>query len=67
MLSHELEDSSVSHLLVRRYCWPLLISHRFATYLYQAEGKVVTDRLWEETLTELEFADVRTILKSMKG
>lgn len=33
--------------------------------MYTAEGKVVTARLWEETLEELEFAGVREMLESM--
>ena len=34
--------------------------------LYTAEGRKVTDQVWEETLDELEFAGARDILKSMK-
>ncbi|KIN05211.1 hypothetical protein OIDMADRAFT_157876 [Oidiodendron maius Zn] len=41
--------------------------HPFAAYLYTPEGKVVTQRCWDETMAELEFADVRTILNSMRG
>ncbi|KAI8213941.1 putative quinate permease [Colletotrichum sp. SAR 10_76] len=39
--------------------------HPFAAFLYTSEGKVVTERLWAETLDELEFAGARGILKSM--
>jgi hypothetical protein len=39
----------------------------FASFLYTAEGKVVTKRVWEETLAELEFAGVRGILESMRA
>ncbi|KAL9598457.1 MAG: hypothetical protein Q9219_004493 [cf. Caloplaca sp. 3 TL-2023] len=35
----------------------------FAPMLYTVEGKRSIDRLWEETLDELEFAGVRGILK----
>jgi hypothetical protein len=35
--------------------------------LYTLEGKVVTERVWEETLAELDFAGVRTILESMRA
>ncbi|KAL9621952.1 MAG: hypothetical protein Q9160_003614 [Pyrenula sp. 1 TL-2023] len=40
--------------------------HPFAAFLYTSEGKVVTERLWQETLNELDFAGVRGILDSMK-
>lgn len=35
--------------------------------VYEPEGKVVIDRLWEETLDELEFAGVKGVLKDMQG
>jgi hypothetical protein len=35
--------------------------------LYTIEGKDVTERVWNETLAELDFAGVRTKLKSMKA
>ncbi|KAF8129425.1 hypothetical protein K438DRAFT_1644612 [Mycena galopus ATCC 62051] len=41
--------------------------HPFAAVLYTPEGKVVTRRLWEETLAELEFAGARQILESMRA
>ncbi|KAL0256801.1 hypothetical protein SLS55_009198 [Diplodia seriata] len=41
--------------------------HPFAAFLYTPEGKVVTERVWEETLAELDFANVRAILDSMRG
>lgn len=40
---------------------------RFASYLYQDEGRLVTERVWEETLAELDFAGVRNILSGMKS
>ncbi|KAI1765461.1 NAD(P)-binding protein [Hypoxylon sp. FL1150] len=40
--------------------------HPFASLLYTPEGKVATQRLWNETLAELDFASVRAILDSMK-
>lgn len=40
---------------------------RFAAMLYTPEGQVVIDRLWEETMAELEFAGVRQILNEMRG
>lgn len=39
--------------------------HRFAGYLYEPEGKGATERLWKETLSELEFAKVGEILTEM--
>ncbi|KAF3401058.1 Short chain dehydrogenase yanD [Talaromyces pinophilus] len=41
--------------------------HPFAAMLYTPEGNVLRQRLWEETLTELDFAVVRTILESMRA
>ncbi|KAK9365018.1 NAD(P)-binding protein-23 [Lipomyces kononenkoae] len=41
--------------------------HPFPAFLYTPEGKVVMQRLWDETLAELDFAGVRTILNSMKA
>jgi hypothetical protein len=35
--------------------------------LYKPEGDELRQRLWEETLTELDFAGVRTILESMRA
>lgn len=34
--------------------------------LYTPEGDVLRQRLWEETLTKLDFAGVRTILESTR-
>ncbi|CZR52829.1 related to short-chain dehydrogenase/reductase family protein, putative [Phialocephala subalpina] len=39
----------------------------FAKMVYEPEGKGVIDRLWEETLDELEFAGVKGILKELEG
>lgn len=38
---------------------------RFATVLYTPEGKQIIERLWDETVVELKFADVQGILRSM--
>lgn len=35
--------------------------------LYTPEGDKLRQKLWEETLTELDFAGVRTILESMRA
>ncbi|KAF4427634.1 Short chain dehydrogenase yanD [Colletotrichum fructicola] len=39
----------------------------FASMLYEPKGKAATERLWEETMEELEFAGVRSILRSMQA
>ncbi|KXH55435.1 short-chain dehydrogenase [Colletotrichum salicis] len=39
--------------------------HPFAAFLYTPEGSAAIDRLWEETLEELEFAGIRSMLKSL--
>ena len=71
MFHHELADPPVSACEFSRsssssYPSPANASRRFAAYLYTPEGKVVTQRCWDETMAELEFADVRTILNSMR-
>ncbi|CAO2650220.1 Nn.00g015120.m01.CDS01 [Neocucurbitaria sp. VM-36] len=38
----------------------------FHAMMYTQEGKRTTERLWDETLAELEFASVRQILDSMR-
>ncbi|CAM1500426.1 Fc.00g095880.m01.CDS01 [Cosmosporella sp. VM-42] len=37
----------------------------YAPILYTPEGKVMTDRVWNETLSELKFANIDGILESM--
>ncbi|KAE8342847.1 hypothetical protein BDV24DRAFT_173547 [Aspergillus arachidicola] len=37
----------------------------FATVLYTPEGKQIIEKLWDETMAELKFADVKGILRSM--
>ncbi|KAH6646694.1 short chain dehydrogenase [Truncatella angustata] len=39
----------------------------FCRMMYTAEGRKLTDRVWDETLQEFEFAGVRQILASMQG
>ncbi|KAI1452421.1 NAD(P)-binding protein [Annulohypoxylon moriforme] len=41
--------------------------HPYPTLLYTSEGQQITERLWDETLAEFEFANVRGIIESMKG
>ncbi|KIX92142.1 uncharacterized protein Z520_12135 [Fonsecaea multimorphosa CBS 102226] len=38
----------------------------FAAMLYTPEGKLVTEKLWRETIDELSFAKVQSVLESMK-
>ncbi|CZR63803.1 related to short-chain dehydrogenase/reductase family protein, putative [Phialocephala subalpina] len=40
--------------------------HPFAAFLYTLDGKVVIERVWEESMNEFEFAGARSILESMK-
>jgi hypothetical protein len=35
--------------------------------MYTAEGKEVAQRLWEETMTELNFANASKIMQSLKS
>lgn len=68
MFPHELGDPPVSP---RRFLHSLKsfanASRRFASLLYTPEGKVITQRVWDETLAELDFAGVRDILDSMRA
>lgn len=41
-------------------------THPFADFCYTEEGQRVRERLWEETMSELEFAGVRGILEDMR-
>ncbi|RYP77499.1 hypothetical protein DL771_001072 [Monosporascus sp. 5C6A] len=43
-----------------------LMSWQILPFLYTPDGKVVTERLWQETLSELDFAGVEGILDSIK-
>lgn len=44
-----------------------LIISRYPGLLYTDEGKKTMERLWEETLEELQFAGVGHIVTSMKS
>lgn len=44
-----------------------LIVSRYPGLLYTDEGKKTMQRLWEETLEELQFAGVGHIVTSMKS
>ncbi|CAK7233490.1 hypothetical protein SBRCBS47491_008627 [Sporothrix bragantina] len=48
---------SFTDWLVR--CWPL--------FMYGDKGRRATDRLWDETLAELGFANIVDVLKTVKG
>ncbi|KAB5514898.1 hypothetical protein GE09DRAFT_1231685 [Coniochaeta sp. 2T2.1] len=39
----------------------------FSAILYTPEGNTITHRIWDETLAEFDFADVRGILNYMKA
>ncbi|KAI0530006.1 hypothetical protein GGR58DRAFT_525490 [Xylaria digitata] len=41
--------------------------HPFPALLYTPEGKALTQRVWDETLAEFEFAGARDIVEKMKG
>ncbi|KAI8954480.1 hypothetical protein F4801DRAFT_504326 [Xylaria longipes] len=41
--------------------------HPFPTLLYSPEGKLTTQRVWDETLAEFEFVDARGIIEAMKA
>ncbi|KAI1332849.1 NAD(P)-binding protein [Xylariaceae sp. FL0255] len=40
--------------------------HPFNAFLYTPEGKVVTQRVWNETMAEFEFANLLGIIESMQ-
>ncbi|KAH7313947.1 hypothetical protein B0I35DRAFT_436152 [Stachybotrys elegans] len=40
--------------------------HPFAPSLYDAEGKAVTERLWDETMAELQFANPLKVLEGLR-
>jgi hypothetical protein len=68
MFPHELEDPPVSFCGSLCPFWSLAKGNlQIAAFLYTPEGKVVAQRAWEETLAELTFAGVHTILESMKA
>jgi len=39
---------------------------RFAALLYAPDGNSVTERLWDETMKELEFAGALRVLEGLK-
>jgi hypothetical protein len=39
----------------------------FPKIMHTPEGKRATEKLWEETMTELEFANARGVLSSMNN
>jgi hypothetical protein len=64
MFCDELEDCSVSLPYVYvEMCADF--SPRFHQMMYTPEGQKTTERLWEETLDELNFAGVKEIINSM--
>jgi hypothetical protein len=59
--TRELLITSGNDLVVRLS----LLNPSFHAIMYTAEGKVAMDRLWNETLEELDFAHVKDILAQM--
>ncbi|KAI0550661.1 hypothetical protein F4679DRAFT_594570 [Xylaria curta] len=41
--------------------------HSFPTLLYSPEGKLITQRVWNETLAEFEFVGARNLIEGMKA
>lgn len=39
---------------------------RFHAFMYTEEGKKFMDRLWNETIKELDFPEVREVLESLR-
>jgi len=68
---YELANPSVSSILLTLFWNSIDLDHlnisRFAAFLYTLEGKTVIERVWEETLNELDFAYARATLDSMKA
>ena len=42
------------------------MANRFSPFVYTAQGKIVSERLWEETMREFDFIDARGLLESMQ-
>jgi len=61
MVSAVLNQSSVSKQSV------LTPTPSFHSMMYTPEGKQTTERLWEETLEDLDFAGVRSIANSLRS
>lgn len=40
---------------------------RMAPLVYSREGELVREKLWEETMEELSFANVAEIVKQLSG
>jgi hypothetical protein len=71
MFSDELGDPPVSHRTIMLESFVVYsltgLLVRFSAMLYTPEGKAITQRIWDETLAEFAFADVRGILDHMKA
>lgn len=66
VLHHGLEDSTVSGNLSFRHLCTTSYDFRFPPLMYTANGKATIKRLWQGTLDEFDFADMRGVLESMK-
>ena len=42
-------------------------TRRFASVLYTPEGQKLIDKVWNETLAELSFANVEAIVRGMRS
>ena len=43
-----------------------MLASSFAGLLYTPDGKQIIERLWQETIAELSFAEVQGVLDSLK-
>lgn len=44
----------------------MLTWSRYNAFMYTEEGKVFMEKLWKETVTELDFPEVREVLRSLE-
>ena len=66
MLCDGLEDLPVSASSLRELRLVADLMNRFATLLYAPDSSIVTGRLWDETMKELEFAGPLRVLAGLK-
>lgn len=48
-------------------CQLILFSIRWAPFVYQSKGQEIAERLWQETMDELAFANVSGVIKELSG
>jgi hypothetical protein len=44
----------------------MMMTFRFPASMYTADGRKMTDKVWEEMKAELAFADVQKVLDEMR-